>query len=52
VIVIIPLLVALIGLLLWVLSTNPTLKDIGRILFCIGTFVAVFRSGDASIKIL
>jgi positive regulator of sigma E activity len=40
-IALIPLLVALIGLLLWLLAGNPVLKEIGKILFIIGAFWTV-----------
>lgn len=37
----IPVIVALIGLLMWLLGGNATVKDIGRGLFFIGAFWTV-----------
>lgn len=37
----IPLLLAIIGLLVWVLAGNATVKEIGRWLFIIGLFFTV-----------
>jgi hypothetical protein len=34
----IPLVGAVCGLLLWLIATNPKASDAGRILFCIGVF--------------
>ena len=39
---IIPLLVAIIGLLIYVLASNGKLVEVGRILFSCGTLVALF----------
>ena len=47
-----PLLVLIIGLLMWVLCTNPILKDMGRMGFAIGLFVLVFRSAGEMVKAL
>lgn len=46
-----PLLVAILGLLLWVLAVNPVLKDIGRILFCIGMFFSIATASPEMVRI-
>jgi hypothetical protein len=38
-IAIIPLIIAVVGLLMYALCANPKLADIGRIMFCCGMFV-------------
>lgn len=43
IIVIAPVLVMIIGLLMFVLSTNPKLSEVGRIMFGCGLFVAILR---------
>jgi hypothetical protein len=44
-IVLIPLLVALIGLLMYALASNPKLVRIGEIMFFAGLFVFLFQLG-------
>lgn len=39
----VPLLIALIGLLLWALASNATVKEAGRILFFCGVFFTVYH---------
>jgi hypothetical protein len=46
-----PLLVALVGLLLWALSSNPKVSDAGRILFAIGAFWFVYQLAGKTIRI-
>lgn len=40
-IAIIPLVVAIIGLLAYVLASNPKISEVGRILFLVGALVTV-----------
>lgn len=41
----IPLLIAIVGLLLWALSSNPKVAEAGRILFFCGAFVTTAQLG-------
>lgn len=50
-IILIPLLVALVGVLMYALSTNPRLAEIGRIMFAFGLLVALFRVGPEMVTI-
>lgn len=51
-IIIIPLLFALIGLLVYAFSTNGKLAEIGRITYAAGILVTLFRLGEAAITFL
>lgn len=44
-------LVALLGLLLYVLSSNPKIQEIGRILFFCGAFVVTSQLGVKAVKL-
>jgi Na+/phosphate symporter len=44
-IVLLPLLIALIGLLMYALSANPRLAEIGRICFAFGLLVFLLKAG-------
>ena len=44
-IIILPLLVAVIGLLMYVLASNPKVTEIGRILFWTGTLAFLLGGG-------
>lgn len=44
-----PLLVALVGLLMFVLCSNPKLVRIGEILFCVGIFWSVQMLGQKTL---
>lgn len=37
--------VMVLGLLMWVLASNPKVQDMGRILFAIGAFFTVWAAG-------
>lgn len=50
-IALIPLVVALVGLLMWLLAGNATVKEIGRILFIIGVLWTVFGYAGQTTKI-
>lgn len=51
-ILVIPVLIALIGLLMYALAANPKLQEIGRIMFHGGLLVALFRAGSATVDLL
>jgi Na+/phosphate symporter len=44
-----PLLVLIIGLLMYALCVNPKLQEIGRIMFFCGLFVLLFQGGYAKL---
>lgn len=48
----ISVLVALIGLLMYALSANPKLQEIGRIMFAFGLLAALLQFGGASTSVL
>lgn len=50
-IAIIPLLIALVGVLMYALCTNPKLQEIGRILFFCGMFVITWVLAKATVHI-
>jgi hypothetical protein len=50
-IAIVPLVVCVVGLLIWALSQNAVLKDVGRIMFTAGLFVSLLVLGSARIHI-
>ena len=47
----IPVIIALIGLLLWVFAGNATLKEAGKILFFCGVLVTTFGLAGKAIKL-
>ena len=50
-IIVFPLLIALIGLLMYALCVQPKLQEIGRIMFFCGLLVALMGSGSASLEV-
>ena len=48
----IPLLVALIGVLMYALATNPKVQEIGRIMFFCGLLVTLFEVAGHVISVL
>ncbi len=49
----IPLLVAVVGLLMYVLASNPKVSEIGRLMFFAGLFVTLLFMGDrGSVRVL
>jgi len=50
-IILITLLVALIGLLMYTYSANPKLQEVGRILFFNGTLVTLLEVGPATVSL-
>lgn len=51
-IIVISLLVALIGLLMYALSANPKLQEIGRIMFAFGLLAFLLRIEPTAINLL
>lgn len=45
------LLVALVGLLMWVLSNNPKVSEIGKVMFFCGLLVTCLVLGGKTVKI-
>ena len=50
-IAVIPLLVAIVGLLMYILATNAKVAEIGRIMFACGLLALMFASARESIRI-
>jgi Na+/phosphate symporter len=50
-IAIFPLLILVLGILLWALATNPVLKEAGRIMFFCGLLVVCFIAAKQAIRI-
>lgn len=51
-IIVLPLLIALIGLLMYVLATNGKVQEIGRIMFAFGLLAFLLGVVDPLIKVL
>lgn len=49
-IAILPLLVAIVGLLMFALSSNAKVAEIGKILFWTGTLVTLWIAGGKTVK--
>lgn len=45
-IIVLPLLVAVVGLLMYALSVNPKLQEVGRIMFFCGTLAFLFTGSQ------
>lgn len=50
-IAVIPLIFAILGILMWVLATNPILKDAGRLMFFAGFLALMFAFSRQTITI-
>lgn len=50
-ILILPLLVCIIGLLMYVLASNPKVQELGRIMFFCGLLVCLWQTGGAAVKL-
>jgi hypothetical protein len=50
--ILIPLLIALVGVLLYALAANPKVSEIGRIMFWTGLLATLLRVGPASVSFL
>ena len=48
----ISLLVALVGLAMYFISSNPKVSEAGRVLFMVGSFVFLFHLGSQTTKFL
>lgn len=51
IIVIFPLLICIVGLLMYVLASNPKVQEIGRIMFFTGLLVALWHAGGFTVKV-
>ena len=51
VIAIVPLLVAVVGLLMWFVSGNGKVQELGRLLFFCGALVTLFVMGGKVVRI-
>ncbi len=49
--ILLPLLVLVIGLLLWALAGNPVVKEAGRLMFATGLFVCVWLAAHAVVHL-
>lgn len=50
-IAIVPLIVMIIGLLLYALASNPKVAECGRLLFFCGAFVLTWRLGGETLRL-
>jgi len=50
-IAIIPIVVLVVGLLMWVLATNPVVKEAGKIMFFCGMFVTTLTAAHVTWKL-
>ncbi len=50
-IVVFPLIVCIIGLLIWLMATKPEAKKIGEYMFVVGLFVTVFAGAGQVVKL-
>lgn len=48
---IVPVIVAGVGLLMWLLSSNPRASEIGKILFCCGALVLTMSLGKETFRV-
>jgi hypothetical protein len=48
----IPLLVALVGLVVYLASGNPRAQEIGRLMFAVGLAVGLLRWGGGAVSLL
>lgn len=51
-IVLLPVLFAVIGLLMYALCANPKLQEVGRIMFFCGTLVFLLHSAQSAVGLL
>ncbi len=49
--IILPLLVLVVGLLLWALATNPIVKDFGRMMAGVGLFFVVALASHSTVRL-
>jgi hypothetical protein len=50
-IAIVPVVVLILGLLIWALAANPVPKEAGRLMFFAGMFIAVWISARATVHL-
>jgi len=50
--IVLPLLIALIGVLMYALSANPKLNEVGRIMFFCGLLAFLLTGGAEAIRVL
>ncbi len=50
-IALVPLFVAIVGLLLWLLASNPKVSEIGKIMFFCGLFTLLLVFGEGRVKL-
>lgn len=50
-IAIFPVILAIVGVLMWALAANPKLAEIGKIMFFCGLFVTTWQAASWNIKI-
>lgn len=51
-IILLPLLVAVIGLLMYALSANPKLQEVGRIMFFCGTLAFLLSGAQSAVNLI
>lgn len=51
-VILLPLLVALVGVLMYALSANPRLVEIGRIMFAAGLLAFLLGAAPAMLKVI
>jgi Na+/phosphate symporter len=51
-VILLPLLIALVGVLMYALSANPKLQEIGRIMFFSGLLAFLLQAGPNAISLL
>lgn len=51
-IIILPLLVCLVGLLVYALSANPKVAELGRIMFACGLLLTLVVAGSPAVRLL
>ena len=51
-VILLPVLVLLVGVLMWALCVNPKLQEIGRIMFFCGLLVTLLKVDSATISLL
>lgn len=50
--ILVPLLVCVVGALVYALAANPKLQEMGRIAYFVGLLVAVWRTGSEMVNLL
>jgi len=50
-IAIVPIVVMLVGLLMWILASNPKISQVGYVLFCVGSFFTVSALAHITLRL-